>query len=293
MLAAASRHPSADTLGGLAFVLLWSSGYIAAHFALLGMGPFTLAVLRFLGSALLIGAWVLLARVGGAPARLLMHAAISGVLLQAGFFGFMYAGLGTGVPPAVAGLITGLMPLTTALGGALLLSEKLRGSALAGFVLGLAGVLLVIAPDLHGPGSAFGYVCMVLALLSLSVGTLYQKRHVSGLDPRLSLLVQLSAACLVLLPAGLWLEGLRVQAQPQPLLGLLWAILFNSCAGLLLYLALLARGAAGRVASLFYLVPPVTAALAALTLQAHFGAREAAGFALAAAGVWLGQRGSA
>jgi len=284
---------SSNAVGGLLFVLLWSSGYIAAHFALLGMGPFTLAVLRFLGSALLIGAWVLLARVGRAPARVLVHAAISGVLLQAGFFGFMYAGLGTGVPPAVAGLITGLMPLTTALGGVLLLSEKLRGSALAGFVLGLVGVLLVVAPDLRGPGSVFGYACMVLALLSLSLGTLYQKRHVSGLDPRLSLFVQLSAACLVLLPAGLWLEDLRVQPQTQPLLGLLWAILFNSCAGLLLYLTLLARGAAGRVASLFYLVPPVTAALAALVLQAHFGAREAVGFALAAAGVWLGQRGSA
>jgi drug/metabolite transporter (DMT)-like permease len=70
-----------------------------------------------------------------------------------------------------------------------------------------------------------------------------------------------------------------------------WAIVVNSCIGLLLYLALLSRGASGRVASLFYLVPPTTAVLAALILHAHFGVRDAAGFGLAAAGVWLGQRG--
>ncbi|MGH8444953.1 MAG: DMT family transporter, partial [Solimonas sp.] len=189
-----------------------------------------------------------------------------------------------------AGLICGLMPLVTALGAALLLGEPLRRAAIAGFALGLAGVLLVVGPGLHA-GSLLGYGSMALALLSLSLGTLYQKRHASALDPRLALLAQLGASLLVMLPFAWGLEGLAVHPSAQMLGGTAWLILVNSCAGLLLYLWLLASGGAGRVASLFYLVPPVTAVFAALVLQARFGWHDALGFALAAGGVWLGQRG--
>ncbi|MFA5942036.1 MAG: DMT family transporter, partial [Sinimarinibacterium sp.] len=220
----------------------------------------------------------------------LQRAAVAGVLLQAGFFGFTYAGMRAGVPPAAAGLIAGLMPLTTAFGAAALLGEKLGRHTALGFVLGLSGVLLVIGPKLAQPGSILGYAWMACALLSLSLGTLLQKRHASHLDPRLSLLVQLSVSLIALLPFAWALEGLHVQISAGFVGGLLWVILVNSCAGLLLYLWLLTHGAAGRVAGLFYLVPPVTALLAAAVLGAEFGAREMAGFALAALGVWLGQR---
>lgn len=280
----------ATTFAGLAFVLLWSTGYIAAEFGLSGSGAFTLAVLRFFGSGLIIGAWLLWRRPRAADRSDLQHAAFAGLLLQAGFFGFTYAGMRTGVPAAAAGLIAGLMPLTTALGAAALLGERLGRWTLPGFAVGLAGVLLVIGPKLMQPGSVLGYALMACALAALSAGTLYQKRHASHLDPRLSLLMQLAASMLALLPFAWALEGLRVAPSVGFVGGLLWVILVNSCSGLLLYLWLLTHGGAGRVAGLFYLVPPVTALLAAVVLGAEFGARETAGFALAALGVWLGQR---
>lgn len=281
---------SADTLGGVAFVLLWSTGYIAAAYALRGSGAFTLAVLRFAGSALIIGSWLCLRPAPRVALSSLRHAALGGVMLQAGFFGFMYAGLRSGVPAASAGLITGLMPLTTALGAALLLDERLHRQALFGLGFGLLGVLLVVIPKLEVRGSHWGYLAMAAALASLSLGTLYQKRHASGLDPRLALLMQLLASALVLLPFAWGLEGLQLRPSLFLWSGLAWAILINSCCGLLLYLWLLSRGAASRTASLFYLVPPVTALLAALTLGAQFSALDGLGFALAAFGVWLGQR---
>ncbi len=281
---------SANAIGGLLFVLLWSTGYIAAEFALAGSGSFTLAVFRFGGSALIIGAWLLM-RQAPAPRRQdLLHAAVAGLLVQAGFFGFTYAGMRAGVSPAAAGLIAGLMPLTTALGAAALLGERPGRFAIPGFILGLAGVLLVIAPKLSHAGSLLGYALATCALLSLSGGTLYQKRHAGHLDPRLSLLVQLLVSLFALLPFAWGLEHLQFHPTPSVIGGVLWAILINSCAGLLLYLWLISNGAAGRVAGLFFLVPPVTAVLAALVLDADFGVRETAGFALAAAGVWLGQR---
>lgn len=287
-----STTPSARkvAIAGLVFVLLWSTGYIAAKFGLVGTGAYTLGVLRFFGSALLIGFWLLLQR--PAPARPvdLRHAAIAGVLLQAGFFGFIYAAMHVGVSPAAAGLIAGMMPLVTAIGARALLGEPLARLAVPGLVLGLGGVLLVIAPQLSQPGSALGYALATCALLALSGGTLYQKRYVGQLDPRLSLFMQLTASCLVLLPLAWGLEGLQITPSLPWAGGLAWIILVNSCAGLLLYLWLLRHGGASSVSSLFFLVPPVTAVLATLVFGEALTLIEGVGFALAALGVWLGQR---
>lgn len=293
MNASPANPPSdnTDLLGGLSFVLLWSTGYIAAAYALEGTGPFTLAFMRFLGTVIVIGAWLLARGAPRASRSALLHACIGGVLLQAGFFGFVYAGMRAGVPPAAAGLIAGLMPLTTALFAALALGERMTRGAAVGLALGLAGVLFVVVPDLQTPGNLLGYVFVFLALASLSLGTVYQKRHASSVDARLALIAQVSAAMFVLLPFAWWLEGLELHLTPASVGGIAWAILINSCSGLLLYLWLLRRGAAGRVASLFFLVPPVTAALAAAFLGARFGLHDAVGVGLAAAGVWLGQRG--
>lgn len=292
VMTAPTSAPAANTdlLGGLTFVLVWSTGYIAAAYALEGSGPFTLAVVRFLGTALVIGTWLLIKRAPRASTPALLHACIGGVLLQAGFFGFVYAGMRAGVPPAAAGLIAGLMPLTTALVAAVALGERMSRGAMLGLFIGLAGVLFVVIPDLQTSDSVLGYVFVFLALASLSSGTVYQKRHASGVDARLALIAQVSAAMLVLLPVAWWLEGLALDLTPASASGMAWAILINSCLGLLLYLWLLRRGAAGRVASLFFLVPPVTAALAAAFLGARFGLHDAVGVTLAAAGVWLGQR---
>lgn len=282
--------PDSDLLGGLTFVVLWSTGYIAAGFALKGSGPITLAVVRFLGTAVIVGLLLLQGAKRPGP-RELLHASVGGIVLQGGFFGFVYTAMHLGVPPSTGGLVAGLMPLTTAIGGVLLLGERMRWPALAGLLVGLVGVLLVVGPKLRSPDSLPGYACMLLALLSLSLGTLYQKRFAGNLDARLALVVQVTAAMLVLLPLAWWTEGLRVQVSAGVVGGMLWAIVVNSCLGLMLYLWLLRRGAAGRVASLFFLVPPVTAVLAAIFLGMHFSLQDAVGFGLAAAGVWLGQRG--
>lgn len=293
-MSAASTPPAAspiDALGGLGFVLLWSTGYVAAAFALHGSGAFTLAVLRFVGTATIIGAWLLFLTLPRARPAALLHAAFGGVLLQSGFFGFTYAGLRAGVPPAAAGLIAGLMPLTTALGARVLLGERMNRGAVFGLLLGLAGVLLVVVPDLRAPDTRLGYLFVMLALMSLSLGTIYQKRHAGELDSRVALVAQVVAAGAVVLPVAWFLEGFELHLSPRSVGGIAWVILVNSCLGLLLYLWLLRRGAAGRVASVFFLVPPVTAVLAAVFLGATFTTLDAAGFGLAAVGVWLGQRG--
>tara|TARA_R110000850_G_scaffold91742_14_gene194688 strand:- start:43374 stop:44264 length:891 start_codon:yes stop_codon:yes gene_type:complete len=281
-----------NLVGGLGFILIWSTGYIAAAFALEGSGGFTLASMRFVGTALLVGLWLMI-RAPARPARSeLAHACIAGLLLHAGFFGFIYAGMRAGVPPSAAGLIAGLMPLTTSLFAVLLLGERMRLAGVMGLGLGVIGVLIVVVPDLQTFGSGVAYVLALCALLSLSIGTVYQKRHGGQLDARLGLVVQVGVSSLVVLPFAAFLEGFELHLSAKAIGGVVWVTLVNSCLGLLLYLWLIRRGAAGKVASLFFLVPPVTALMCALVLGTRFTAMDTVGFGLAAAGVWLGQRGN-
>jgi drug/metabolite transporter (DMT)-like permease len=284
-----NRAP-ATTAGGLLFVLLWSSGYIGADFGLRGISPFTLGVLRFAGSAALIGLWLLWQR-PLAPTRAgLLHAALAGACLQAGFFGFIYAAMQAGVSAAASGVIAGLMPLVTAAGAAWFLQEPLGRWTLPGALLGLSGVALVLWPSLDDPGTRLGVFLAAGALLALSGGTLLQRRpQQAPLDPRLALFVQLLVALLMLLPLAAW-EGFTARFTLANSLGVLWVTLVNSCCGLLLYLWLLRHGAARVVSGWFYLVPPVTGLLALLVLGERFGSAQWLGFALAAAGVWLAQR---
>lgn len=285
-----SLEASSDLLGGLSFILIWSTGYIAAAYALEGTGGFTLASIRFAGTAGLVGLWLLVKRPVAPRARDLWHACGVGLLLHAGFFGFIYAGMRAGVPPSAAGLIAGLMPLTTTLFAVIVLGERMSLSAIAGLILGVAGVLIVVLPNLQGFGSAWAYVLALCALLSLSLGTVYQKRNGGSLDPRLGLVVQVCVSALVVIPVAWLLEGFAFSFSGSILSGVLWVTLVNSCLGLLLYLWLIRRGAAAKVASLFFLVPPVTALMCALVLGTRFSSMDLLGFALAAAGVWLGQQ---
>ena len=278
--------------GGLSFILIWSTGYIGAAWALEGTGGFTLASIRFVLTAALIGSWLLVSRPAKPAPGSIWRVSLIGLLLHGGFFGFIYAAMRAGVPAATAGLIAGLMPLTTAIFAGVLLAERMSRLALFGFALGLIGVLLVVIPDLQGQGTTWGYVFATLALLSLSLGTVAQKGQAASMDPRLALVLQVSASALVMLPFAAMLEGFALQASPLVLTGIAWITFANSCFGLLLYLWLLRSGAAGQVASLFFLVPPVTALMTALLLGTQFDLRDMLGFALAAAGVWLGQRGA-
>jgi drug/metabolite transporter (DMT)-like permease len=282
---------SPATAGGLLFVLLWSTGYIGAHYALQGFAPFTATVLRFAGSALIIGAWVAMRRIPDVKLSDLRRAAVAGAFLQAGFFGFTYAAMHTGASAAAAGLIAGLMPLTTALGAALFIGEPLGRWTLPGAVLGLAGVGLVLGPMLSQPGTLLGLALALCALLSLSGGTLLQRLNPVALEPRLALLVQVVVATLLLLPLAA-IEGFAMNPTPAAIAGVIWVTLINSCCGLLLYLWLLRSGSAQAVAGWFYLVPPITGLMTMIVLGDRFGLWQWLGFGLAAAGVWLAQRSS-
>lgn len=272
----------------LVFVLIWSTGFIVARYGLPHAPPMKFLAARYALSLACFIPWVLLAHVRWPRSRAQWgHLAVTGVLMHGGYLGGVWAAVKAGMGSGLSALIVGLQPVLTAVwlssqGG------QVSRRQWTGLGLGFAGLLMVVSTKLGQGGEVTGWslTMVVVALFSITVGTLYQKRHVEPCDVRAANSVQLGAALLVTLPLA-WLETEAMQWNTQLAGALAWSVLGLSIgASSLLYL-LIQRGAATAVTSLFYLVPPVTALMAWVLFDEAITPVTVLGTLLTALGVWL------
>ncbi len=276
-----------------AFVLVWSSGYIAGPAGVTVVEPFTLLALRFALAAVLLAplAWWL-----RGPFRMtrdeVVRVGAVGLVLNAIQFGLVYVAFGVGLGATLAALLHSLSPVLTVVLAGLLLGERLRRVQVVGFAAGVVGVLVVLGPDVDQAGGALGVTLGVASLLALSLGTLGQRWiHVTA-DPIWSATVQCAVAAVPLAVVALAVEGTSGVLDPAGgLLAILWIAGINSVVGLLLLGVLVRRGGAGAGASVFFLMPPVTAVLAFFAFGDTLGAREILGLTLSVVGVAIATRG--
>lgn len=276
---------------GAAFVLLWSSGYPAARIALDHSGPFTLLLLRFGGAGLIFAALAGLSRVAWPRGRAALHSALVGSLQLGLQFGALYWAASQGVNVGLIALVIGTMPIVTALLGRVLFREVVRPFQWIGFALGFSGVALAVGESV-APGRGAGpgaYLAVLAGLLAISVGTLYQKRHASNVDPRSGLALQHLAATALLVPFAVH-EGFHADTSAAFFASLGWVIGVNSLTTFALLFVLLRRGVVNQVATLFFLMPPVTAVIDYFVLGDELTPYKVAGLALAALGVYLATR---
>lgn len=282
---------SAGTLASGGFVVLWSTGYIAGAVAVQHAGPFTVLTLRFGFSALVFGLLALLAGVPRPRWDCARHSAVVGLLTMAVQFGGVYAALKMGASPGLSALVIGTMPLTVAL-MAFALGERIQPRQWLGLGIGLLGVLLVIGERLaHAHATLAACGALVLGLIGISAGTLYQKRHAAAIDLRTGLFIQNAVGSLAMLALAVPLEHLHTDLSAPFWMSLAWVVLVNSVGGFALLFMLIRHGEAPKVAALFYLVPPVTALMSRVSMHETLSAPELAGFALATLGVYLGSKG--
>lgn len=276
----------------LLFIAMWSSGYVVGKLAVPYAAPFTLLSLRF-GLAALVLLLVALAARAPWPAnrRQFGHLVMVGLLIQALQFAGLYTALKLGVSAGESALIVGTMPVCTALGAALLLGERPGARQWLGMAGGLLGVVLVVWHKLEvsaaGSAGLAAYAAALVALGGVALGTLYQKKYCAGTDLRTGGFVQLAVATLVALPLSLGLEGFDVRWTPTMLFATGWLAVVNSIGATSLLFILMRKGEAGKVASLFYLIPGVTALMAFAVLGETLEATALAGFLVTAGAVWL------
>ena len=273
----------------LVFLLLWSSGFVVLKIGLAHADPLTFLALRYACVVALL-APLLPALRPPMPAspRAWTHLAMVGLLLQAGYFGFTYLALAHGISAGGVALITSLQPILVGLLAPAIARERVDARRWAGLTLGVLGAgLVIVAKASVDLQSAAGLAYAVAALLCITGGTLYEKRHGTDTHPVVSNLVQYSVGLLVTAPLAVWLEPMRVEWTGALFGSLAYLVVGNSLVAISLLLAMLRHGEASRMSALFFLVPPCSAVIAYAALDEAIPALAWPGMALAALGILL------
>lgn len=271
------------------FVLLWSTGFIGAKLGLPYAEPITFLVIRFAIVTVLLAGFAALTRApwpqSWAEAG---HVAVAGLLLHAVYLGCVFASIYHGVPAGISALIVGIQPLLVAAAAGSVLGEQVTRRQWLGLALGLAGVILVVWTKLDlGVGSTDGYALSGLALLGITLGTLYQKKFCPRLDLRSGNAIQYAVSTAALAPFALMFETRVVQWSGEFIFALGWLCIVLSLGAISLLFVLIRRGAAAQVSSLFFLVPPCTAIVAYFLFDERLSLLALGGMAATMVGVAL------
>lgn len=272
------------------FVLLWSTGFIVAKFGLPYAPPLTFLILRCSSVLVVLIPCVLIWKAPWPPTAGIGHIAVAGLLLQAGYLAGVWCAIKLGMPAGLAALIVGMQPILTA-AAAPLIGETVRPRQWLGLAFGLGGVALVVAAKINLVGlSALSIGFCVVALFSITAGTMYQKRFCPRFDLRTGTVIQFAATVSLLLPAAILFEDFNlglttVEWTPSFIGALLWSVLALSIGAIFLLFKLLRSSDATQVASLLYLTPPTTAIMAWAAFGEAFSLLGILGMAVAVIGV--------
>jgi drug/metabolite transporter (DMT)-like permease len=250
--------------------------------------PFKFLLIRYALSIACFMLWITLARVKWpAHPRQWLHLSVTGILMHACYLGGVWAAVKSGMGSGLSSLIVGLQPVLTALWLAAM-GSRILPRQWFGLVLGFVGLVMVVSRKFGtgGEANAINLAMAVGALLSITIGTLYQKRFVKPCDVRTANTVQLMAALLATLPLAM-LETDAINWQAELLGAIAWSVLALTLGGSSLLYLLIQKGAAASVTSLMYLVPPVTAMIAWVLFAEPITLTTITGTLLTALGVAL------
>ena len=277
------------------FVLLWNSGFIGAEFGLPYSGAFTMLFWRYLALTA-VTAIIVLARgqLVRLSAREIGRVALVGVLSHGIWLACTLVPIDRGVPAGIVALVVALQPLLTGAFSGLVTGERTSARQWAGLVIGFAGVAVAVGGRLTGgtPAAPGYYLLPFASAAAITIASLIQRRAEldgsgASLPLALQLLIQSAATTLALVVPALALESLRTEWVPEYTASMVWLVLAVSLGAYALMWRLLSRASATRIASLFFLGPPVTMLMAWAMFGDSVVATDLVGFAVATGGIAL------
>ena len=276
------------------FVFLWSTGFIGARYGLPYIEPLTFLALRISFAAVIMAAIALLTGARRLNTNEIGHSLVAGSLMHGLTLGGGFTTISQGIPTGIVALILGLQPIVTSILANRLMDEKIARLQSVGLALGLVGVLLVLHDrNIVLAGSVLGWVASFLSLIGITLGTLYQKRYCGSIDWRAGNLVQYVGAGALFTLGAFAFETREINWTGELIFALVWLVLVLSIAAVALMYWLIRRSGATGFASLFYLVPVVTALLAYILFDERLDSISILGMLICTGGVALVNRGAA
>ena len=272
------------------FVVLWSTGFVATKYVLRSAEPLTYLAIRMAVVVAIMAVIVVLTRPRWPDRTGVAHSVIAGILVHGFYLGGTAVAIAHSIPAGLSALIPGLQPILTSTLANRWLGERVSGLQWSGLLLGLAGVGLILHERPMSGEAGWGWLASGVSLVSITLGTLYQRRYCRDIDWRAGNLVQYIAVTIFFAIAALAFEDRIVHWTSEFMLSLAWLAIVLSIGSIGLLYWLIRRHAATSVASLFYLVPAVTALMAFVLFGERLDAVAIAGMVACAAAVFLVNR---
>ena len=269
------------------FVVLWSTGFIATKYVLRGAQPFTYLTLRM---AIVVGLMAVIAAIARPrwPDRAgVIHSLVAGLLVHGFYLAGTAVAIAHSIPAGLSALIPGLQPILTSTLANRWLGERVTPLQWIGLGLGLAGVVLILHDRPMTGEAGWGWLASGVSLLSITVGTLYQRRFCNGIDWRAGNVVQYVGVTVLFGLGALAFESNEVRWSGEFAAALAWLTVVLSIGTIGLLYWLIRHSAATAVASLFYLVPAVTALMAFVLFGERLDSLAIAGMAACAVAVFV------
>ncbi|WP_031355743.1 DMT family transporter [Mesorhizobium sp. LSJC265A00] len=272
------------------FVVLWATGFIGARYVMPWAEPFTFLAARFVIAALLLAGLMLVLGSKRATRAEALHATVAGILMHGIYLGAVFWAIHRGMPAGLSALIVGLQPLITAVLAGRFLGEDILPRHWAGLAVGLVGVIIVLWPKLGALGGGVTpetLTASLVSVLGMSAGTIWQKRYASGGDLVAATMWQYIGGGSLMILASLALETHTVIINGELIFAMAWLVLVLSIGAIFLLMVMIRDGEMSKVASLFYLVPAVTAVIAWALFGEQLSLVQIVGMAIATLGVGL------
>ena len=272
------------------FVVLWSTGFIGTKYVIDNAEPLTYLAIRMAVVVVLMALICVIVRPTWPKGREIGHSIIAGILVHGFYLGGTAVAISLSIPAGLSALMPGLQPLLTSTIANRWLGERVTPLQWGGLLLGLGGVALILHDRPMGGQAGWGWIASTVSLVSITLGTLYQRRYCSRIDWRSGNLVQYAGVTVAFTIAAFLFESRTVHWTAEFVLALSWLAVALSVGSIGLLYWLIRHQAATSVASLFYLVPAVTSVMAYLLFDERLDALAIAGMIACAAAVFLVNR---
>ncbi len=275
----------------LIFVLLWSSAFITTKPIIDNSDPFAALAFRFFFVAIGFYFFSIYSKNSiFINKKNLIESILSGVLFHGFYLGGVFYSISLGMPTSIAALIVTLQPiLTNALSGPIL-DEKVTIKQWIGVILGFVGAALVLGLDVGVKIPFLGLVATIVALISITTSTIWQKKLSNNLPLPVSNFYQAVGGCLFHCLIILIFIEPYIYFTKTFIIAMSHQIFLVSFGAFTILMFLIKKNSASKTVSIFFLIPATSALMAWLFLNENLTNLDLIGFLVASIGVYIATR---
>ena len=275
----------------LIFVILWSSAFITTKPIIDNSDPFSALAFRFFFVAIGFYLFSLYSKKSiNINKKNLIESLLSGILFHGFYLGGVFYSISIGMPTGIAALIVTLQPiLTNALSGPIL-KEKVTIKQWIGVLLGFVGATLVLGWDIGSNIPLMGLVATVVALISITASTIWQKKLSNNLPLSVSNFYQALGGCLFHVLIIIFFTEPYINFTKTFFIAMSHQIFLVSFGAFTILMFLIKKNSASKTVSVFFLIPPTSAFMAWLFLNEVLTSLDLIGFLIATIGVYIATR---